>query len=304
MGSVTPRIAPPVREALDRRAAVVALESTLITHGLPRPRNLELARQLEDDVRRAGAVPATVGLIDGEPVVGLTGDELERLASGGAEKASTWTLAALAARRADAGTTVAATLHLAATAGIEVFATGGIGGVHDTPFDESADLAALARSPLVTVCAGPKSILNARATLERLESAGVPVLGYRTDRLAGFHVARTDVPLGARVEDPADVAAVLRAQREFGLPQGVVVSNPVSAGLRAEELRSWLDAAHDRARARGVRGKDATPFLLDALADLSDGRTVDVNVRLLRENATLASAIALALAARLNGVPA
>lgn len=304
MAGVNLRIAPPVRKALDRRAAVVALESTLITHGLPRPRNLELARQLEEDVRQAGAVPATVGVIGGECVVGLNDGELERLAAGGADKASTWNLAALVARGADAGTTVATTLHLAAAAGIAVFATGGIGGVHDAPYDESADLAALARSRLVTVCAGPKSILNARATLERLESAGVPVVGYRSSRLAGFHLPTTDLPLATRVEDAEGIAALFRAQSDLDLPQGVLVSNPVSKGLDADALEGWLRTAEERAREAGVSGRDATPFLLDALARLSDGRTVEVNVRLLRENAVLAAEIARALAPSTIGVPA
>jgi len=301
---VTPRIAPHVRKALEAGAAVVALESTVVTHGLPRPANLELALGLERTVRSVGAVPATVGVIAGELTIGLDEDELERLAAGGADKASLWNLAALCAAGRDAGTTVATTLHAARRVGIEVFATGGIGGVHDAPFDESADLAALAGTPLVTVCAGPKSILDAAATLERLESAGVPVLGYRSDRLAGFHVPTTDLPVAARVDDPAEVAAVKRAQDALGLERAILISNPVSAGLDPDRLRAWLDAARRDAEAGGVHGKDATPFLLDALARLSHGATVEVNVRLLHENAALAARIALALAPRETGVPA
>jgi pseudouridine-5'-phosphate glycosidase len=304
MARVTPRIAPHVRRALDEGAAVVALESTVVTHGLPRPRNLQLARGLERTVRDAGAVPATVGLIGGELVVGLDDAQLARLAHGGADKASLWNLAALAAAGRDAGTTVAATLHAAHRAGIEVFATGGIGGVHDAPFDESADLAALARTPVVTVCAGPKSILDAGATLERLESAGVPVLGYGSDRLAGFHVPLADPVVAARVDDAAAVAAVKRAQDALGLPQAVVVAKPVSEGLDPATLRGWLEEARRIAEREGARGKDATPRLLSALAELSGGATVDVNVRLLHENAALAAEIALALAPRRTGVPA
>ena len=304
MARVTPRIAPHVRRALDEGAAVVALESTVVTHGLPRPRNLELARGLERTVRGAGAVPATVGMIGGELVVGLGDAQLVRLAGGGADKASLWNLAALAAAGRDAGTTVAATLHAAHRAGIEVFATGGIGGVHDVPFDESADLAALSRTPVVTVCSGPKSILDAGATLERLESAGVPVLGYRTDRLAGFHVALGDHPVAARVDDAAAVAAVKRAQDALGLPQAVLVAQPVSEGLDPDALRGWLQQARRIAERSGAHGKDATPRLLSALAELSGGATVDVNVRLLHENAALAAEIALALAPRRTGVPA
>ncbi len=304
MAVVTPRIAPNVREAVEDGAAVVALESTVVTHGLPRPRNLELAHELERTVRETGAVPATVGVIDGELIVGLDEAQLERLAAGGADKASLWNLAALCAAGRDAGTTVATTLHAAHRAGIRVFATGGIGGVHDAPFDESADLAALARVPVVTVCAGPKSILDAGATLERLESAGVPVLGYRSDRLAGFHVPLTELPVAARVDDAAAVAAVARRQAALGLPQALLVAKPVSRGLDAERLRDWIDQARRLATDRGAHGKDATPVLLDALAELSGGATVEVNVRLLQENAALAAEIALALAPRRTGVPA
>lgn len=304
IGRVTVRIASPVRRALESGGAIVALESTVVTHGLPKPRNLELARDLERTVRDAGAVPATVGVSDGELVVGLDDAELERLAAGGADKASLWNLAALVAAGRDAGTTVATTLHAAQLAGIEVFATGGIGGVHDVPFDESADLSALATTPVVTVCAGPKSILDAAATLERLESAGVPVVGYRSDRLAGFHVPTTDLPLPTRVETPEEIAAIHRAQGRLGLRRAVLVSQPVSAGLSEDDLDRWrTQARHDAERA-GARGKNATPALLDALARHSGGATVEVNLRLLRENAALAARIALALAPRERGVPA
>lgn len=292
MPGVTLRIAPHVRRTLQRGGAVVALESTVLTHGLPRPRNARLAHDLEEIVRQAGAVPATVGLIGGELTVGLSSEEIDHLAAGGADKASPWNLGALAARGSDAGTTVATTLHAAAAAGIFVFATGGIGGVHTDAFDESADLTALARHPGVTVCAGPKSILDARATLERLETLGVPVVGYRSDHLAGFHVPQTQLPLAARADDVDQVAAIARAQAALGLAGGVVVSNPVSEGLDADELARWLDAAHADAHREGIHGKATTPFLLERLAERSGGRTVDVNVRLLEENAALAVQIA------------
>jgi pseudouridine-5'-phosphate glycosidase len=304
MTRVTLTIAPPVQRAVNDGAAVVALESTVVTHGLPRPRNLETARDLEATVRKAGAVPATVGLVGGELVVGLDDSQLVRLASGGAEKASLWNLAALMAAGRDAGTTVATTVHAAHAAGIGVFATGGIGGVHDAAFDESADLAALATTPVVTICAGPKSILDASATLERLESRGVPVIGYRTDRLAGFHVPITDLPVAARADDPAGVAAIKRAQELLGLRQAIVVAKPVSHGLDREDLLRWLGEARAESAAVGVQGKDATPFLLEALARRSNGATVEVNVRLLHENAALAAAIAVALATQESGVPA
>jgi len=301
---VTVRIAPPVRQALDAGGAVVALESTVLTHGLPRPRNLELARGLERTVRDAGATPATIAVIAGDVVVGARDDELVRLAEGPADKASLWNLAAVCAAGRDAGTTVATTLHAARLAGIEVFATGGIGGVHDAPFDESADLAALATTPLVTVCAGPKSILDAAATLERLESAGVAVVGFRSDRLAGFHLPLTDLPLPARADTPEEIAAIQRAQARLGLRQALLVSNPVSSGLDPDALSAWLAAARQDAVRAGVRGKDATPTLLDALARHSNGATVEVNLRLLHENAALAARIAVALAPHERGVPA
>ena len=288
------RIGAHVREALRAARPVVALESTVITHGLPRPRNLEAALRLERVVEAAGAVPATVGVLDGEVVVGLARDELERLATASAEKASLWNLAAVVARRGYAGTTVATTLWAAERAGIDVFATGGLGGVHDAPFDESADLAALARHSVLTVCAGPKSILDVPATLERLETAGVPVVGYRSDRLAGFLVPTTDLPLPARVDTPDEAAAVLQAQRGLGLSSGVVLSNPVSSGLSREELDGLRQRAEAELRSRGVRGRDATPFLLAELARISEGRTVEVNTRLLEENAALAAQVAAA----------
>lgn len=288
------RLGTRVRDALSDGAPVVALESTVITHGLPRPRNLDAARRLEAMVAGAGAVPATVGVLDGEVVVGLSGVELERLAAADAEKASLWNLAAVVAQRASAGTTVAATLWAADRAGIDVFATGGIGGVHDVPFDESADIAALARYPVLTVCAGPKSILDARATLERLESAGVPVVGYRSSTLAGFLVSHTHLPLPARVDTPEDAAAMLLAQRGLGLSSGVVLSNPVSDGMEAAELAALRQRAEAELRSRDVRGRDATPFLLAELARLSGGRTVEVNTRLLEENAALAAQVAAA----------
>jgi pseudouridine-5'-phosphate glycosidase len=297
-------VATIVAEALAAGRAVVALESTVLTHGLPRPRNLELGRALERAVRDRGAVPATVGVLDGALVVGIDDAQMERLAAGPAAKASPWNLAAVVAAGRAAGTTVATTLHAAAAAGIRTFATGGIGGVHPEPFDESADLAALARYPVVTVCAGAKSVLNVPATVERLESAGVPVLGWRSDRLAGFHVPLTDLPLAARVDTADEAARTFAAHRRLGLPGGVLVSHPVEVGLDPADLARWLAEARADVQALGVRGKDLTPALLAALAERSGGATVDVNVRLLEANARLAADIAVALTApHLEGTP-
>ena len=291
------RVATRVEEALQAQRPVVALESTVITHGLPSPQNLELARSLEDEIRSAGAEPATIGIIDGEIIIGLSEDETRRLAEADADKASLWNLAAIVSQRRSGGTTVAATLHLAAGAGIRVFATGGIGGVHPAPFDESTDLVALARYPLITVCAGPKSILNVQATLERLESLGVNVVGYRSDRLAGFHVPLTDLPVPARAEEPADIAAMWQMKEQLGITGGMLVSNPVSQGLDPQVLNEVREQAASDAEAAGIKGKDTTPWLLARIAELSDGSTVEVNMRLLRENAALAARIAQGLAA-------
>ena len=295
MCGVKLRIGTRIRHALERGDPVVALESTVITHGLPRPENLHLANALEAEIRRGGAEPATVGVLEGELVVGLTPDEVRELDAGGATKASTWNIAAILASGASAGTTVATTLLAAEAAGIRVFATGGIGGVHPRPFDESADLQALARHAAITVSAGPKSILDVAATVERLETLGVPVVGYGTDRVAGFHVPETDLPAGCRADTPREIADIFRAHRALGLSGGILVTKPVSEGLTAEALRVWLDRAEHEAVEEATRGKDTTPFLLARLAELSAGATVDVNVRLLRENARLAAEIACAL---------
>jgi pseudouridylate synthase len=296
-------VAHRVAEALAARRPVVALESTVLTHGLPRPGNLALAQRLEAAVVEAGAVPATVGVIAGRIVVGLDGAQLEQLAQASVEKATSWNLAAVVARGASAGTTVATTLHAAAWAGIEVFATGGIGGVHHEPFDESADLGALARYPLVTVAAGPKSVLDAAATLERLETLGVPVVGWRSDRLAGFHVPETEFPVPVRADDAAFVAALYRAHRRLGLPGGMLLSQPVAEGLDPGDVARWVREARATVHADGIRGKDVTPALLAAIAVGSGGATVTVNLRLLEANARLAAAVAAALARSPDAAP-
>jgi pseudouridylate synthase len=290
-------ISSEIQAAINTGQAVVALESTVITHGLPRPQNLELALALEAVVRNAGAVPATIGVLSGDIVVGLNSQQMDLLANTKVDKASLWNLAALMAREQSAGTTVSVTLHAAALAGILVFATGGIGGVHHEPFDESADLSALAKYPVVTVCAGAKSILNVKGTLERLESLGVPVLGYRSDNFAGFHVSQTPYKLPARVETAEEIAKAFVVQRKLKLTPGLLISNPVSQGVEALTLEAWLDIAHERVRLHETSGKDVTPFLLAQLAEISNNKTVEVNVKLLHENAALAAKVALALAA-------
>ncbi len=294
-----PVLAPEVAAALAEGRPVVALESTVITHGLARPENLAVARAITRAVREAGAVPAVIAIIRGEVRVGLKAAELEALAEDvKAEKASLWNLAALVAGGKTAGTTVAATAHLAHQAGIAVFATGGTGGVHFSPFDESADLPALARTPIVVVSSGMKSILDLPATLERLETLGVAVVGYRTERLPAFHSPESPHPLPARVDDPKGVAEVFRAQRALGLSAAVLVFNPVSEGLPFDQVQAWVEAANREAREKGIHGKALTPYLLRRLAELSEGATDRANRRLLVENARLAARIATALAER------
>ena len=276
----------------------MALESTVITHGLPVPVNLETARRLEAAVREEGAVPATIGVLEGEVHVGLADAELEALATRNAvEKASLWNLAAVVARKQWAGTTVATTAHLAARAGIRVFATGGIGGVHPVPFDESSDLLGLSRTPVVVVSSGPKSILDLAATIERLESYGVGVIGFKTMYLPAFHSPDSPYELPATVWSEAEAAAAWRAARTLGLESATLVFNPVSEGIPYRQVKAWVDQANEEARAAGIGGKDLTPYLLRRLGELSEGRTDAVNLRLLEENARLAARIARRLVA-------
>ena len=289
---------PEAQAALADGQPLVALESTVISHGLPHPVNLETARELENEVRAAGAVPATVALLDGVVRVGLDDRELERLSAPGLEKVSLWNLPALVARGGSGGTTVAATAHLARRAGLEVFATGGIGGVHHDPFDESADLPALARTPIVVVSAGPKSILNLPATLERLETLGVPVAGYGTDRFPAFHSPDSPLAAPSRLDTPDEVARAHRAARVLGLEAALLVVNPVRDGLPFEQVQAWVEQSSREARREGVRGKALTPYLLRRLSVLSGGETDRVNLMLLRENARLGALVAVALARR------
>ena len=264
------QVLPEVSDALAAGRPVVALGSTIISHGLPRPDNLRVAREIEAAVRSGGGVPATIAIIGGEPHIGLDDAALRHIAeSDTVVKVSVRDVAVLAALRGDGATTVASTAHLAATVGISVFATGGLGGVHRGArdnWDESADLMTLSRTPVLVVCAGVKSILDVGATLERLESLNVAVIGYRTDRFPGFYLADSGHPVGWRVETPGQVADVLQARRRWGTDSyGLVLANPIAP---ADEMDRAL---HDRvladalaaAETAGVRGKDVTPFLLD-----------------------------------------
>jgi pseudouridylate synthase len=296
-------LSEPVRRALDEGGAVVALESTIIAHGLPRPRNLAVARELEAAVRAAGAVPATIAVLDGEPRIGLDEDELRRIATTDTAKLSVRDLALAAAHRADGATTVAATAHLAAHVGIRVFATGGLGGVHRDAresWDESADLLAMARTPITVVAAGVKSILDVGATLERLETLGVAVAGWRTRRFPGFYLTDGGFDLDWSVERPDEVAAAMAAADALGVESALVVANPVDPArqLDPDEHERVLADGLERARAAGVSGKAVTPFLLDHLHRATEGRSLEVNIAVARGNAAVAGAIAAAWAAR------
>jgi pseudouridylate synthase len=289
------RIGEEVREALAQGLPVVALESTIVAHGLPRPDNLRIAREIEDAVRSHGAVPATIAVIAGEVNVGLDDSALETLANADdVTKCGVRDLAPAVAARVHGATTVAATSHVAYMSGIRVFATGGLGGVHRgarDSFDESADLSTLARVGICVVCAGVKSILDIPATLERLETLNVTVLGYRTGTFPAFYLNDSGLPVAWRVESPAEAAAVLREREALRVPGAVVVANPlpedeqVDPELHDRVLREGLEAA----AAERVAGRDVTPFLLERFHSQTGGESLRANVRLVLRNAALAA---------------
>jgi pseudouridine-5'-phosphate glycosidase len=291
------QVSDEVAAALAERRPVVALESTIISHGLPRPRNHDAALEFEAILRESGVTPATVAVLDGVPRVGLDADGVRRIAEEELSKASVRDLGVLAGIGASGATTVAATAHLASKAGIRVFATGGLGGVHrgaSETFDESADLSTLAETPITVVSAGVKSVLDIAATLERLETLSVPVIGYGTRAFPSFWLRESGFELDWSVAGAAEVAAVMRAHDRLGHRQGIVVANPIPAE------QQWDPAEHDRvlaeafaaAEAAGVRGKAVTPFLLGFIVDASGGRSLEVNLDLARNNVRVAGAIA------------
>lgn len=290
----------PEVAALDpSRHALVALESTVITHGLPRPQNLELARDLEAEVRANGATPATIALIDGRIHIGLTPEELETLANQDhVRKVSRRDLAIALARHEWGGTTVAGTLITAHIAGLKVFATGGIGGVHrNAPFDISADLPELGRTPMIVVCAGAKSILDLPNTLEYLETAGVAVIGYQTDEFPAFFSRRSGLPVNVSVEKPSEIADIARAQWQLGVQSALLVVQPPpdEAAVPDGELDEIIEKAVAEAEARHITGAKVTPFLLERVGELSGGVSRQANLALLRNNARLAAQIAVEL---------
>ena len=295
-------ISPEVQKALDEKRPVVALESTIISHGMPYPQNVETALKVEQAIREGGAVPATIAVIGGKLKAGCTPDEIEYLGRKGQEvtKASRRDLPVLIARGEDGATTVTTTMIIAAMAGIHVFATGGIGGVHrgaDKTMDISADLEELAMTPVMVICAGAKSILDLGLTLEYLETKGVPVIGYGTEELPAFYTRHSGFKVDYRIDTPEELAAVFRTKLELGMKGGMLVTNPIPEefSMPADVINSAIDKAIDEANRLGIRGKETTPFLLAKVKELTDGDSLDSNIQLVLNNARLAALTAAAL---------
>ena len=295
-------VSPEVAAALAEGRAVVALESTIISHGMPYPQNVETALNVENIIRENGAVPATIAIIGGRLKAGLSKEEIEYLGKKGqgVNKASRRDLAVLVARGEDGATTVTTTMIIAHMAGIQVFATGGIGGVHrgaETTMDISADLEELGQTPVMVVCAGAKSILDLGLTLEYLETKGVPVLGYGTDELPAFYTRESGLGVDARIDTPEDLAAVFQAQRDLGLKTGMLVTNPIPQQYAMD--KTVIDKAIDQALAesheQGIHGKETTPFLLARVAELTGGDSLESNIQLVLNNARVAAKTAVAL---------
>jgi len=295
-------IAPEVARALAEGRPVVALESTIISHGMPYPKNVETALLVEKTIRENGAVPATIAVIGGRLKAGLSREEIEYLGKTGrgVAKASRRDLPALVARGTDGATTVATTMIIAHMAGIRIFATGGIGGVHrgaEITMDISADLEELAQTPVMVVCAGAKSILDLGLTLEYLETKGVPVIGYGTDELPAFYTRQSGFGVDYRVDSPAELAGLFRAQRELGYKGGMLVTNPSPEQYAMD--KAVIDAAIEQAlaesRAQGIKGKETTPFLLARVVELTGGESLESNIQLVLNNARVAAQTAIQL---------
>ncbi len=302
MQTLIPDLSKEVREALEAGRPVVALESTIISHGMPYPQNVETARKVEQTIRDEGATPATIAVLGGRMKAGLSDDELEYLGKAGQKvtKASRRDLPVLIARGMDGATTVTTTMMIAHRAGIKIFATGGIGGVHrgaETTMDISADLEELAHTPVMVICAGAKSILDLGLTLEYLETKGVPVLGYGTEELPAFYTRKSGFAVDYRVDTPEDLAAIFRAQRELGIEGGMLVTNPIPEeySMNPDVINRAIDQAVAEANQQGIHGKAITPFLLARIKDLTGGNSLDSNIQLVLNNARLAARVAKAL---------
>ncbi len=290
-----------VKRAMSISLPIVALESTVLTHGLPRPQNLQLAHDMERTIREQGATPATVGFLDGYLHVGLTEGELDRLANEkDAYKVGPRDFATVITQEACGGTTVAGTMVACKQANIKVFATGGIGGVHrESSFDISADLQALGTIPMVVVCAGAKAILDLPVTLEYLETMSVPVIGYGTDEFPAFYSRESGLKLGLRLDNPADVAEFAKAHWSMGLQSAILVANPIPAreAIPREDLEPIIEKASEEAKEKKIHGQDLTPFLLQRISALTQGKSLQANLALLLNNARLAAQIAKAIRA-------
>ena len=289
-------ISPEVAEALNSGKPVVALESTIISHGMPYPRNVETALLVEQTIRENGAVPATIAIIGGRLKAGLSKDEIEYLGKSGRNvaKTSRRDIAALVARKADGATTVTTTMMIAHMAGISIFATGGIGGVHrgaEVTMDISADLEELGNTPVMVVCAGAKSILDLGLTLEYLETKGVPVIGYGTDELPAFYTRHSGFGVDYRADSPEELAAMFKAQRDLGLKGGMLVTNPIPEEYSRDKavIDAAIDQAIKEASEKGIKGKETTPFLLAKVVELTGGDSLDSNIALVLNNARLAA---------------
>ncbi len=290
------QLSPEITRALNLGAPIVALESTVITHGLPHPQNIELARDMEKQVRDNGATPATIALLDGKIRIGLSDEELIRLAeSESTLKVSHRDFATAIVKKADGGTTVAGTMYAANMAGIKVFATGGIGGVHkESAFDISTDLRSLAEIPTIVVCAGAKAILDLPATIEYLETMGVPVIGYKTDEFPAFYSRESGLGVSARLDSPEEIADFAKAHWNLGMKSGILVTNPIpeTESISKSKMEPIIAKASAEAIAQGIHGQKLTPFLLGRISELTRGKSLKANLALLLNNARLAAEIA------------
>jgi pseudouridine-5'-phosphate glycosidase len=294
------KYSPEVAQAIKAGKPIVALESTIISHGLPRPSNLEVARQCEEIVRKGGAVPATIALLDGKILIGLEAQELEAIANrDDIAKASIRDLAIITSQNKSAATTVAATAHIAAVAGIKVFATGGLGGVHrgaSESFDESADLTALSQLDMTVVCAGVKSILDVHATLERLETLSIGLVGYKTNSFPGFYLTDSGFSLEHRVESAAEIAKIIKTRTDIATQfKSLIVANPVVVEMPRARHDEILASGLERAQQEGIDGKAVTPFLLEHFHKASNGESLKINTEIIKSNCALAAEIAVAL---------
>lgn len=293
------KINPEVKKALEEGRPVVALESTIISHGMPYPKNVECALGVEKVIRDNGAIPATIGIIEGEPIVGMTPEEIELFGkTKGIEKVSRRDIPVICAMKKWGATTVATTMIFAKMAGIEFFVTGGIGGAHrkaNVTFDISADLDELGKTDVTVICAGPKAILDLGLTLEYLETKGVPVLGYNTDKLPAFFTRTSDFKVDYNVKTPLDIAKIVKAKRDYNLEGGVLVTNPIPEeySLPAEYINAEIDKAIAEMEAKGIRGKDETPFLLAKIVELTGGKSLEANIHLIMNNAKLGALAAV-----------